>query len=975
MGDFNIKLPHTAQPDVYDPWCVSLQELIRMYDLCVWNLEPFTKGLYTRVPENPAQRPAIIDYIISTMGGLEVKEVWVDEARLIGIESDHVPILARVEIANAIPINVDIVPAGWRRRKVDWNAYKLCILESMGEFKEVYNFSTVQEQYHSMILFLKEVGERAIGRISTKPRSFHEPVNLKNARQELRLLRHRLWKHSVLCFERDCAFCPKLKDHIWRKRCEVRDLEGWYEYARIENLTNHLVFGASGMMAIYRYVNGRVRQPRRKFVLRDNDGSLVLDPERIRMLLQMQWHQIYNVQYWPYANGPENIWDLRIPRQDAENMIADISSQELDTAIKQLHAGTSSGVTDVMPEMIIHTPPEFKRLLLQWCNDQLHSGQISAATEITRSVFLHKKGTTDDLGNYRTLTTGCNICKVFLRVLCNRITYVAEQHNLLGQIQNGFRQGRRAVDNLLILQTLIAKSRRAKSELRIALLDIKKAYDRVDRDILWRKLYMYGMDPRFITILQQVYANPRSRLLFQGVETDPLPMPIGLRQGCVLSPILFALYLADLGRSLEMSGLGVLVNGTRIPGMFFADDMILCGNDKHLTEILDIVSTFADRNKIEFSGPKSVVLAFGRNVAKCPEAWNLGHVPQEGSEHLYVQMSTGKKGKYLGVEYSASRNIFHTHYETMVAKAQRSAGVLSILLKDVNYPIKLMAKVWSLYAVPTCMYGMEVIHITAAQLQKLEKVQKGFVKRVLGLPITTPNAAVYMLSGLQQLAVVAQKHKLNYFRYVYNTSPERWVHQAYLEQKSWMVSDGVIDHHENILTTDVKGARYWLLDVVDTLSEWGIARLSPIAKNDVKQLCVRTHWDYVLNQIATHSSVENMDECMWEIDQYYHCRRHYWWLRGRVGSILLNKTREHAVHGIMCPMCRQEEETLGHFLSCPRYKGTLHEEWYFMLYDLRWWFSWHRSDEERSRISRYIGHRWTERRTVVEPREERVNID
>jgi hypothetical protein len=650
-------------------------------------------------------------------------------------------------------------------------------------------------------------------------------------------------------------------------------------------------------------------------------------------------------------------------------MLEDISIAELEKAIEQLHAGTSPGVTDVMPEMLIHTPLEIKQLILQWCNDQLNSGEISAATEITRSVFLHKKGATDDLNNYRTLTTGCNLCKLFLRIICNRLTDMVEKHNLLGQIQNGFRSGRRAMDNLLILQTLIAKSRRSKSELRIALLDIKKAYDRVDRDILWNKLHSFGFDERFIAILKQVYANPRSRLVFQGIETEPLYMPIGLRQGCVLSPILFALYLADLGRALELSGLGVSINGTRIPGMFFADDMILCGTNKQLTEILDIVSKFADRNKIEFSGPKSVVLAFGRNIGRCQDHWNLGHVPQVDLENTYVEMSTGTQGKYLGVTYGTSRNIFQIHYDNMVVKAQRSAGVLAALLRDVNYPIRLMHKMWSQYAIPNFMYGMEVIHFTNVQLQRLEVVQKGFVKRVLGLPVTTSSAAIYRLSGLQGIQTVTHKHKMNYFRYVVNTTPERWVHQAYLEQKSWLVSSGLLNHENIIQPQQASGTNYWLLDIINILTTWGIGRFAPMDKNDVKQLSLRTHWDYLIDQVAIRSSIAHMDEPFWEQDQDYHNKRHYWWLRARVGSLLLHTTREHGDFGNLCPACMQSEETVSHFLSCTAYGSTLHENWFYALYSLQWWFSYQRSDEERRRISRFIGQRWSERRHFVEPRQ------
>jgi len=123
----------------------------------------------------------------------------------------------------------------------------------------------------------------------------------------------------------------------------------------------------------------------------------------------------------------------------------------------------------------------------------------------------------------------------------------------------------------------------------VALLDICKAYDRVPRDFLYKKMELMGFSESYIKLIMQVYRKPQSRLNFQGVKTEPLDMPIGLRQGCVLSPLLFALFIADLGRKLEKSDLGVKVGGKKIPGIFFADDMVLFGNDKHMEKILQIV--------------------------------------------------------------------------------------------------------------------------------------------------------------------------------------------------------------------------------------------------------------------------------------------------------------------------------------------------------------------------------------------------
>ena len=74
----------------------------------------------------------------------------------------------------------------------------------------------------------------------------------------------------------------------------------------------------------------------------------------------------------------------------------------------------------------------------------------------------------------------------------------------------------------------------------VALLDITKAYDRMDRSILWQKMRRYGFSEKFVKVLEETYRRPLGFIEFQGAETGPREMPVGLKQGCVLSPILFA---------------------------------------------------------------------------------------------------------------------------------------------------------------------------------------------------------------------------------------------------------------------------------------------------------------------------------------------------------------------------------------------------------------------------------------------------
>ncbi len=226
-----------------------------------------------------------------------------------------------------------------------------------------------------------------------------------------------------------------------------------------------------------------------------------------------------------------------------------------------------------------------------------------------------------------------------------------ENCNMLGEIQIGFRKGHRAAENLGVLTTIIQMQRREKKKINIAFLDVSKAYDRVCRKTLCSKLRARGFSEGMIQMLLAIYANPASILIFQDISKGPLFMEIGLRQGCVLSPILFAIYIADLGDELIASGYGVRINNMIIPGMMFADDIMLAGDDEAMRHLCNIAMNYAIRNKLEFSGEKSMIIPLHRDVSE-ENKWSVGPIPKKNKTHLRRQASEKKEGKYLGVTFA-----------------------------------------------------------------------------------------------------------------------------------------------------------------------------------------------------------------------------------------------------------------------------------------------------------------------------------
>lgn len=284
-------------------------------------------------------------------------------------------------------------------------------------------------------------------------------------------------------------------------------------------------------------------------------------------------------------------------------------------------------------------------------------------------TFFHKKGAKDILNNYRMLGIGCNISKVYLRVIHNRMTDVVEEDKLLGEYQNGFRTKRRATDNLFILRTIAEKYKIEKKQLYIALLDVRKAYDRVWREALWFKMRQMKFPEKLLRVLQSVYRQPMGKPSFQGVEAKPLGMPVGLRQGCVLSPILWSIFIADLGKIIEDSGFGISLNGKPAPIMMFADDFAVMEQKTNLIALLRLIGDYGNHWRIEFDGPKCRLLPMGRKPDPRVQ-WLICHKHMSDGSDRPIYIKEYDIGRLLGANLSRKGKLFKVQKKDNIKKLQ-----------------------------------------------------------------------------------------------------------------------------------------------------------------------------------------------------------------------------------------------------------------------------------------------------------------
>ena len=160
-------------------------------------------------------------------------------------------------------------------------------------------------------------------------------------------------------------------------------------------------------------------------------------------------------------------------------------------------------------------------------------------------TVLHKKGDKTECGNYRGISLVLHAGKVLLKVVARRLGDCCEAKGLLPEEQCGFRPDRSTTDVMFVVRRLQEVGRKAGVSLFMCFIDLQKAYDTVDRILLWHVLTRIGVTPQMIAVIRQFHNGMRACVRpNNGVCSDWLEVEQGLRQECVLSPLLFNIFFA-----------------------------------------------------------------------------------------------------------------------------------------------------------------------------------------------------------------------------------------------------------------------------------------------------------------------------------------------------------------------------------------------------------------------------------------------
>ena len=327
-----------------------------------------------------------------------------------------------------------------------------------------------------------------------------------------------------------------------------------------------------------------------------------------------------------------------------------ITELEIRTAVKKLKNNKSPYSDKIRNEMIKASLNEMMPVYHKLFNNILNGGSMPLMWCSGLITPIFKSGGRNDPTNYRGICVSSCLGKLFCSILNQRLMEHVNSLNILHNSQIGFLPNNRTADHVLTLRTLIDKYVHCHQEKVYAcFVDFRKAFDSVWHDGLLYKLLQINVGGNFYDLIKNLYYNSTGSVRIGDFQTQSFQYARGVRQGCILSPLLFNLYINDLPYSFEniLSDPFVLPNGTKLSSLLYADDLIILSRSKAgLQNCLNTLAQYCRSWMLNINPKKNKIMIFQRRAKKIDYNFYIGNEKID-----IVQSYT-----YLGTQISSTGN-------------------------------------------------------------------------------------------------------------------------------------------------------------------------------------------------------------------------------------------------------------------------------------------------------------------------------
>ena len=365
------------------------------------------------------------------------------------------------------------------------------------------------------------------------------------------------------------------------------------------------------------------------YSIKDSAGNILTDENEILS----RWREYFEDLLNP----------VKASTRDTQK-VTHLGDEEVFTAAevatdKGIKSGKAAGEDEIKPEMLKALTGEGILWLMPVCQVGWKLGKTPRDWQADVILPIFKKGDRKQCTNYRGISLLSLPGKVYAKFLERKCRDIDESKLEDGQC--GFRPGRSTTDQIFTLKQIFEKSWEYGKDLFAYFVDLEKAYDRVPWDKLWKVFQEYGVDGQLLHAIKSFYCRMEVCVRVNGKQSKPFHVGVGLRQGCVLSPLLFIVYINWIDKCSQADKCATIGN-SKISCLLFADDLVLLSSTE--SSLQRAFNSFADACNtagMKISTAKTEVLHLSRNPDQCV-------VQVNGVTLKHVEKFT-----YLGVAFTS----------------------------------------------------------------------------------------------------------------------------------------------------------------------------------------------------------------------------------------------------------------------------------------------------------------------------------
>ena len=286
--------------------------------------------------------------------------------------------------------------------------------------------------------------------------------------------------------------------------------------------------------------------------------------------------------------------------------------RNVEISLQRLSTGKCSGPDGIMPELLKYAPLALAThlsLFFRACEthgfipEELSNANIHPVPKAGKSP--------SEITSYRPITIGSVTAKVFEECIMRCYGHCMQS----SELQFGFKAGTGTAQCSLAMKSIARHFVERGSVVYAALLDATKAFDRANYAKIFQQLLLRGVPASVVRLLYRWYAQTNVRVAWNGAtSSEAFGIEHSVRQGGLLSPILFSLLYDSLLTRLRFSGIGCHINGQFVGTLAYADDVVLMAPSiQGLNKLLAICNKWSSENHIQFNPQKSIAICLHGN--------------------------------------------------------------------------------------------------------------------------------------------------------------------------------------------------------------------------------------------------------------------------------------------------------------------------------------------------------------------------